>query len=91
MTTTKPKGRLVRFSLRTLFVFVVLLSVPLGWFAWEMQRARRQREAVERVLAKVPDGQRQSFELLMKADRMPPMMAVPWIVCRAIWPTASTY
>jgi hypothetical protein len=35
-----------------LLVFLMAVSVPLGWFAWEMQRARRQREAVE-ALAKV--------------------------------------
>jgi hypothetical protein len=33
-----------------LLVFLLTVSVPLGWFAWELQRARRQREAVERFL-----------------------------------------
>jgi hypothetical protein len=32
-----------------LLVFLLAVSVPLGWFAWEMQRARRQGEAVEWV------------------------------------------
>jgi hypothetical protein len=27
-------------------MFLVAVSVPLGWFAWEMQRAIPQREAV---------------------------------------------
>jgi Leucine-rich repeat (LRR) protein len=39
-----------QFSFRSLLLFVVAVSVALGWFAWEMQRARRQREAVERIL-----------------------------------------
>jgi hypothetical protein len=31
-------------------VFLVVVSVPLGWFAWEMQRARLQREAMEAIV-----------------------------------------
>lgn len=50
MTTPKPKRRWLRFSLRTLLVFVVVLSVPLTWFAWRLEKARRQREAVEAIL-----------------------------------------
>ena len=49
MTSPNPKRRFLRFSLRALLLFVVVLSVPLGWFAWEMQRARRQRVAVDRI------------------------------------------
>jgi len=45
----KPKRHWNQFSLRTLLVFVLVLSVPLGWFAMTMQRARRQREAVEGI------------------------------------------
>jgi hypothetical protein len=36
-----------QFGVRSLLVFLLALSVPLGWFAWEMDKARRQREAVE--------------------------------------------
>ena len=46
----KSRRRLLRFSLRALLVFVLLLSVPLAWFAWKMERARKQREAVEWIL-----------------------------------------
>ncbi len=42
--------RRFQFSFRSLLVFVVAVSVPLGWFAWQMDRARRQREAVTRIL-----------------------------------------
>jgi len=38
------------YSLRTLLLLVLVLSVPLGWFAIEMRRARRQKEAVEAIL-----------------------------------------
>jgi len=41
--------RRFQFSFRSLLVFLVAVSVPLGWFAWEMQKARRQREAVEAI------------------------------------------
>jgi len=42
--------RRFQFSLRSLLAFMLLLSVPLGWLAWKMQRAKRQREAVEGIL-----------------------------------------
>jgi hypothetical protein len=35
---------------RSLLVFLVAVSVPLGWFAWEMEKARRQREVVKRIM-----------------------------------------
>jgi hypothetical protein len=50
MTTPQPKRRWLRFRLRTLLVLVVVLSVPLGWVAMNMQQARRQREAVKAIL-----------------------------------------
>jgi hypothetical protein len=44
------RRRTLQFNLRTLLLFVVVVSVPLGWFAWQMQKARRQREAVEAIV-----------------------------------------
>jgi len=41
--------RRYQFGLRSLLLFLVTVSVPLGWLAWEMERAKRQREAVEAV------------------------------------------
>jgi hypothetical protein len=32
--------RRFQFGVRSMLVFLVAVSVPLGWFAWEMQRAR---------------------------------------------------
>jgi hypothetical protein len=43
--------RRFQFSVRSVLVFLLAVSLPLGWFAWEMQRARRQGEAVDRILA----------------------------------------
>ena len=48
-TSPTPRRRLFRFSLRTLLVVVVLLSVGLGWFAFKMRQAERQRKAVEKI------------------------------------------
>jgi len=46
----KPKRCWYQFSLRMLLVFVLLLSVPLGWLAMKMQRARKQKEAMEMIV-----------------------------------------
>jgi hypothetical protein len=39
-----------QFSFRSLLVFMVAVSVPLGWFGWEMQKARGQRQAVAAIV-----------------------------------------
>jgi len=50
MRTAMSHSRWLRFSLRTLLVFVLLASVPLGWFAWKLKQADRQRKAVAAIL-----------------------------------------
>jgi len=47
MTKNSPKRRWFQFRLRTLLIGVLVLSLPLSWFAWRMEKARKQREAVE--------------------------------------------
>jgi hypothetical protein len=50
MTTPRPKPRprrFLQFSLRALLVFVLLVSVGMSWFAVKLEKARRQRQAVE--------------------------------------------
>ena len=52
MTTPSPKRRprrLLQFSLRSLLVFVLLVSIGLSWLGVKLERARRQREAVRAV------------------------------------------
>ena len=49
MTTEPPKRRWLQFRLRTLLIAILVLSLPLSWFAVRMERARRQREAVEAI------------------------------------------
>jgi hypothetical protein len=39
-----------QFGVRSLLVCLLAVSVPLGWFAWELEKARRQREAVEAIV-----------------------------------------
>jgi hypothetical protein len=41
--------RRFQFGFRSLLLFMVAVSMPLGWFAWEMQKARKQREVVEAI------------------------------------------
>ena len=45
----KPRRRWFRFSLTTLLIVVLVLSLPLGWLAMKMVRAERQRKAVEAI------------------------------------------
>ena len=50
MTTESPKRRRwFQFRLRTLLIAILVLSLPLSWLAWKMEKAKRQREAVERI------------------------------------------
>ena len=47
MTEESPKRRRwFQFRLRALLVAILVLSLPLSWFAWKMEEARRQRKAV---------------------------------------------
>lgn len=41
--------RWLQFSLRTLLIAVVLLSLPLSWFGTRLAKARKQREAVAAI------------------------------------------
>jgi len=45
-TTTKPKRRFLRFSLRTLLIFMLVVCVAVGTLGVKLERARKQREAV---------------------------------------------
>jgi len=53
-TTPHPKRRprrFLQFSLRSLLVFVLLVSIGMSWLGVRLERARRQREAVEAIRA----------------------------------------
>ena len=43
---TRPRRRWYQFSLRTLLIVVAVSTVPLGWFAWEIQQRRRERAGI---------------------------------------------
>ncbi len=45
----KPTRRWFQFSLRTLLLFVLLVSLSLSWFAVKRQQATRQEKAVEAI------------------------------------------
>ena len=42
---TKPR-RWFRFRMRTLLVMFTLLSVPLGWFGWELDQRQREKATI---------------------------------------------
>ena len=45
----KPKRRWYQYSLRTLLALMAVLSIGMSWFAGRVQRANRQRAAVEAI------------------------------------------
>ena len=47
MTAARPKRRWYQFSLRTLLLAVLVINLPLSWFAARLEKARKQKEAVE--------------------------------------------
>ena len=67
MTETDKPERRFQFSLKTLLIAVLILSLPLSWLAVEMDRTRRQKAAVKAIerLGGVTDdwvGLRELFE-----------------------------
>jgi hypothetical protein len=49
MNTPRARRRWFQFSLRTLFLLVLLLSLPLSWFAARMERIRKHKQAIHAV------------------------------------------
>ena len=43
----QPNRRWLQFSLRSLLVFVLIVSIPCSWFAVRLRKAERQKAAVE--------------------------------------------
>ena len=50
MTTQIPKRRWYQYSLRTLFVVMVLCAIACSWLAVKMQRVRKREEAVKVIV-----------------------------------------
>ena len=48
-TTPNPKRRWYQYSIRTLLVTMVVISVPLGWLACKIRQAREQRIVVQQI------------------------------------------
>ena len=48
-TTSKPRRCWLQFSLRGLLIGMLVLSLPLGWFAYKLRRAREHRAAVKAI------------------------------------------
>ena len=43
----KPKRCWYQFSLRTLLIFVTFFAIPCSWLAVRLDRAKKQKKAVE--------------------------------------------
>ena len=48
-TTPTPRRRWLQFSLRAMLVLMLVVSVPLGWFAFKLRQARQQRQVIEAI------------------------------------------
>src|SRR4051812_25193743 len=46
---TAPRRRWFSFSLRTMFVAILVLSLPLGYFGWQLQVVRERRAVLEEI------------------------------------------
>jgi hypothetical protein len=57
----KKGRRWVQFSLRTLLVFMLLVTIGCGWFARKLYKARQQRQAVATIIG-MGGGVRYDFE-----------------------------
>jgi hypothetical protein len=77
--TEKRKRRWYQFSLRALLVLVLLVSVGMSWFAAKLEKARRQKEAVQAI------GKLGGF-VIYEGNRLPtgevphgaPRVQAPW-------------
>ena len=47
MPSPQPHCRWLQFRLSTLLIAVTLVSLPLGYVAWEREQCRRGEEALE--------------------------------------------
>jgi hypothetical protein len=47
--TTAPKLRWYQYSLRSLFLVMILACIGMSWFGVKIREARRQKEAVEAI------------------------------------------
>jgi len=55
----------IRFSLRTLLIAVVLFSIPLGWFGWQVRIVRHRKVVLQRVVESGGCYARDLFEALL--------------------------
>ena len=49
MTDPRPKRRWFQYSLRTLLLLVLLVSLPLSWLATKIQQKKAERRAVAEI------------------------------------------
>jgi hypothetical protein len=52
--TALPKRRWFRFGLRTMFVVLAVLAIPLDWLAWQIQIVRERKAVLAEVESTAP-------------------------------------
>ena len=56
MTESKPKRRWFRFSLRTLFVLVLIFALPMAWLSWQLSIARYRLAMLKQIEVECGDS-----------------------------------
>jgi hypothetical protein len=69
---TTPPRRWFQFGLRTTFVVVTLVAMPLGWVAYNLNWMRRRDSALERLYELCPTI---TYE---EGEDIPPYVEAPW-------------
>jgi len=72
---TQPRRRLLRFGLRTVFLLMTILALPLAWLGMEAREYRREQLAIAALGAKREEHPRPD-EVVMRAEPKQPGAAV---------------
>ena len=70
-----------RYSLRTLFVFMVLCAIACSWLAVKLQRFRKQDEVVKAIIeaAEMVDIQYEQYERIARPGSTPERVGSAWM------------
>ena len=78
-----------QFSIRSLFILVLVVAIPCSWLATETQRARNQREALKLIVsaggwAKYDDGS-EAFEDQLEGPDSPGPVCLRGLLAKDFW------
>jgi hypothetical protein len=72
--TAPLKRRWFRFGLRTMFVVVTVLAIPLGWLVWQMQIVRERKAVLKDLQAKASPAEVVDYIGLETHERDPELL-----------------